>query len=154
MPLLRTWRNCDDLRKTFRQFGLLNMLDQERWWTRQTTDPTVAMYGVLADDKLIGVCGLTGIHWTNRTAEISIYVGDPEYRKADVAVVVLRALAGIAFGEFNLHRLWAECYAFNDQMLKVLEMSGFTKEGTLVEHVFWAGKYWNSYIYGLIREEN
>lgn len=145
LPLLRDWRNSEELRHTFREHRLLNMLNQQDWLARVSRDPSVEMFGIYQIDMLVGVCGLCNINWVNRTAEVSILVKEKHAR------LVMKELHQKAFEEYNLHRLWAEVYEFDLAKIALLEKHGYAQEGRLREHVFKLGKYHDSLIYGLLR---
>lgn len=151
LACLRDWRNQMEIRGRSRQYRLLNMDDQERWWERQSQDPTIQMFGIVHSDLLIGVCGLTNVHWVNRTAEISIYIGSKGHTGKGVGTATLGLLEDIAFEEYNLRRLWAEIYEFNNVSIGLFEKCGFTREGAMCEHIFWNGRYHDAYIYGKLR---
>ena len=148
LTCLRNWRN--ELIDNFRQHKFLNMRDQDLWWKRVTDDPRTEMFGICYTTLLIGVCGLCYIDWVSRHAEVSVYIGDPEHRGIGSALEALMALRDKAFNEFNLHRLWAEIYGFNQASVRLFERAGYSHEGTLKESHFAKGRYWDSLIYGLV----
>ena len=150
LATLRDWRNQPNIRERCREYRLLNMLNQERWWEQMTLDPHIEMFGIRVPNVLVGVCGLTSIHWVNRTAEVSIYVGHEDFQRKGIGLAALKALESKAFGQFNLHRLWAETYSFNGPAIGLFEKAGYVLEGTMKAHVFWRGRYWDSLLYGLV----
>ena len=144
---LRDWRNEPWLRLYVREYRLLTMVDQEKWFEYITTSREVAMFGVMLNRELVGVCGLTNISWVNRTAEVSLYV-IPEARKLGVGAAVLGKLKQVALEEYNLRRLWAEIYDFNEASIALFEAAGYVLEGTLQQHIFKRGSYHDSLMYG------
>ena len=163
---LRDWRNGAWLRPYVREYRLLNMVNQREWFQHISTSRDVEMFGIqvttdeqpVIDDfahlttRLAGVCGLTSINWVNRTAEVSLYV-TPSAQHQGVATETLRRLERIALDDFNLQRLWAEIYQYNDASIYLFEEAGFELEGTLQRHVFKGGTYWSSLMYGKLRCE-
>ena len=147
---LRDWRNNDQIRHNFREYRLLNMINQHDWLDYVSRSREVEMFGVDFFGGLIGVCGLCNINWVNKTAEISLYIA-PAYQGKGHATQALDLLRQKAFEEFNLHRLWAEIFSFNIASITLFEKCGYVLEGRMVEHVFKAGKYNDSLIYGLVR---
>ena len=72
---LKEWRNKTEVRKTTREYRLLNMVNQKKWLEKIQLEnpPSSIMFGVLnKKNNLIGVCGLTYIDWKNKHAEISL----------------------------------------------------------------------------------
>jgi len=146
---LRDWRNEDWLRCTFREYRLLNMINQQDWLDYVSRSREVEMFGIQVGDALVGVCGLCNINWVYRTAEVSILVvGKSRDLWASEALDLLKQKA---FEEFNLHRLWAEIYEIDESKITLFEKGGYVLEGRQREHVFKLGKYYDSLMYGLLR---
>ena len=159
---LRDWRNSEWLRPYVREYRLLNMVNQHDWLGRASRDSGIEMFGIEAVTKggmgilctrLVGACGLTHINWVNHTAEVSIYVA-PRYQGRGIGKRVLELLRQKAFDEFNLYRLWAEIYAFNEASVGLFEAAGYELEGRLKSHVFKLGERHDSLLYGLLREDS
>src|SRR6185437_13277040 len=77
LPKLRDWRNSKHVKRTTREYRLLNMFNQKLWFEslHKHRPPQDIMFGIInKKNSLIGVCGLTYIDWKNRHAEISIYL--------------------------------------------------------------------------------
>jgi RimJ/RimL family protein N-acetyltransferase len=157
LPQLLEWRNRADIRLRCREYRLLTEWHQEQWWERIHSDPSILMFGLELDNHyLAGVGGLTSIHWVNRDAEISLYIGiddiDDNYLYYDAAVELL---CEEAFWELNLHRVWAEVYSFYEFGQMLFKVKGFRQEGVLRKRV-WnpLEKEWSdSLIYALLAEE-
>ena len=147
---LRNWRNADWLRPYVREYRLLNMSNQHEWFEEISSKRDVAMFGILVDGELSGVCGLTNINWVNRTAEISIYI-HPEKRGQGAAGETMFELEKVAFEIYNLRRLWAEVYDFNDPGRNLFENCGYEQEGRMIQHVFKNGQYHDSLLYGKVQ---
>lgn len=132
------------------------MDDQESWY--KSLDRTTQMFSIWDEDimssgaAMVGVCGLTHIDWKDRHAEVSIYVA-LEHRGRGIAGKALTELCRWGFEEFNLHRLWAEIYSWNDASIRLFENAGFVREGVLRQHVWQGYEMADSYIYGLLRWE-
>lgn len=150
---MRDWRNSDEIRFRTREHSLLNMLNQEDWFEKVSRDRNNEMLAIHFNLILIGVCGLCHIDWQNRTAEVSIYIGNEAYRGKGYGTEVLRLLKEKAFNEFNLHRLWAEVYSNNTASAGLFEKAGYILEGTLRQHGYKCGEYRDSLMYGLLKGE-
>jgi RimJ/RimL family protein N-acetyltransferase len=57
------------------------------------------------------------------------------------------------FHDANLHKLYAEIFAFNEPSVKLFEKAGFRREGTKREDQFVDGKYWDTYVYSILKHE-
>lgn len=156
LPQLRDWRNGDKLRSWAREYRLLNLVNQRDWFEHISRSCEVEMFGIeyLANSgfELVGVCGLCNINWVYRTAEPSIYVA-PDLRDTNIAARALDLLRQKAFEELNLRRLWTEVYDFHPARIALHEGGGYVLEGRLRKHVFKLGKYRDSLVFGLLRED-
>lgn len=160
LELLKEWRNSSEVRRRLRQYRLLNMENQIDWFKQMSRDPNAAMFGVeISNDghglywRLVGVCGLCYIDWVGRTAEVSIIIGDEDFRHKGVGTKVLELLKNKAFDEYNLRKLWAEIYSNNYPSEQLFEKCGYEIEGIRQQHVFKEGHYWDSTFYALFRED-
>ncbi len=154
LPRLRDWRNDDELRSTAREYRLLNLVNQLDWLNYISRSREVEMFGIVADGTLVGVCGLCNINWVCRTAETSIYVAPDLREPGPASRRALELLEKKAFGELNLHRLWTEVYEFHPSRIALYKSGGFVQEGRLRKHVFKLGKYRDSLVFGLLRDEH
>ena len=153
LQYLRDWRNSDEIRSRTREYSLLNMVNQEDWFERVSRDRSNEMFGIHINGRLVGVCGLCYIDWVARHAEVSIYIGDIGYRGKGYGLKVLKLLEAKAFNEFNLHRLWAEIFDNNPASIALFEKAGYTLEGAMRQHAYKDGKYRDTLLYGLVRND-
>lgn len=152
---LRSWRNDPELRQYFREFREISDAAQEKWYQDKVlgNDKQVDFeIRSIPEDKLIGHCGLYYINWLNRTAELTIYVGDPEYKYKGYGADALRVLMDYAFFTMNLNRVWCEVFS-NNGAIHVYRKIGFIDEGTLRKHHYENGKYLDCHLLGLLKDE-
>lgn len=153
LPLLRDWRNQDNIRKATREYRLLNMLNQEEWFEDISLNRENEMFIGYKKD-IVAVCGLTHINWKDRHAEISYYSTiNNALKNLGIAKQVYDFLKKKAFGEYNLNRLWGEVYSCNKVALKIAQRNGLKIEGRLKETNFWEGKYYDSFITAILAKE-
>jgi RimJ/RimL family protein N-acetyltransferase len=151
---LRDWRNDPEIRTRTREFRLLSLENQERWYKGLHDDRNTIMFAVTEEGgKLIGVVGLTYNDWKNRRAEVSIYIGDLGAQGKGYGFDALRTLMRYGFHHANLHKLYAEIFAFNEPSVRLFEKAGFRREGTKREDQFVDGKYWDTHVYSILAPE-
>ena len=134
----------------------------ERQLTSDWSDaPTELGYVVseLRDNRGVGCIGLQHIDWKNRCGSQLFFLIDHRalrnhglaygFYAAEAIVLFLN----FAFGELNLHRIEAETLAYNRNVLRAIEKMGFRCEGTKRECIYRAGRYVDSYCYGLLQSE-
>ncbi len=154
---LRDWRNRAHYRKYFREYREINMVDQRKWFLAfVTNDHRTLMFGVvdLATSELIGVCGLSYINWVHRHADLSLYIGKDDLYidtgDRGYAWRTLDALLRYGFDEINLHKVWSEIYAFDEQKHRLFTAYGLGQDGVLRENYFYDGRYQDSHIYSIL----
>jgi len=156
---LRDWRNDPDLRVRTREYRLLNMTNQEEWFRNLLRKPAESiMFGIIEVEHrgLIGTCGLVHIDWVNRSAEISLYIGEKEYRGRGYGTETIKLLLRHGFDTLNLHRIWAEVYALPKEYgvpRKLFLKCGLKLDGRLRHTVFRMGEYYDSEFYSILKDE-
>lgn len=86
---------------------------------------------IFYDDKPVGVISLTlGEDVYAKSAEIGYWLAEPYWGKG-IMTAAVKQTCRIAFGQYNLARLFADVYSYNKKSCKVLEKCGFEMEGVL-----------------------
>ncbi len=155
-PLL-AWRNRPQLRRYFREYRELSLTNQKEWFEKTVRgESSLRMFSVieLANNRLLGCCGITYINWVDRNGDFSIYIGaDDLYADDKFAIDAGRTLIRYGFEELNLHRIWAEIYDFDEQKIKMFATLGFTLDGRHRESHFTEGKWCDSLFYSLLEND-
>jgi len=152
---LRLWRNNTELRKYFREYREISSTMQEAWYKDRVLGNDKQIDFEIHDintNNLIGHCGLYYINWINRTAELTIYIGDMTYRKGGYGKDALKLLMDYAFYKVNLNRVWCEVFS-NNEAIHVYRKIGFIDEGKLREHHYEDGQYIDCYLLGLLKSD-
>jgi len=154
---LLAWRNQPQLRRYFREYRELNASQQQQWFdTKVNGDASTRMFAIidLANQRLLGACGLCYIDWVNRTADFSIYIGADElYIDEHFAPDAARSMIRYAFGELGLHRLWSEIYAFDTAKMHFFETLSFSLDGRH-RGTHWTEEQWHdSLFYSLLSSD-
>ena len=121
LKILKDWRNDKKNRIHTREFRLLNMINQKKWFESIHLDnpPKFMMFGIVTNkQKLIGVCGLTYIDWKNRHSEISIYLSTKGWQTKPEAKEIINLVMQYGFEELNLHRLYVEIFELMKENIK------------------------------------
>jgi len=151
---LLDWRNKPEYRQYFREYRELGMDNQISWYEKKILqDSGTRMFAVidLTTCKLIGACGLCYIDWINRSADLSIYIGENElYIDKKFAPDTCRVLIAYAFDGLGLHRLWSEIYEFDESKKRLFDTLGFQLDGIHRETHWFKGKWYDSLFYGYL----
>ena len=77
----------------------------------------------------------------------------PEHWRQGYATEATAALIEYGFNEMKLHRISASCIAENRASARVLSKLGTREEGRLRENKFFKGRWWDTRIFGLLKDE-
>lgn len=88
-----------------------------------------------------------------RKIDANIVVGDMRYEGTDEAFDGLLMLLRYLFETRNMHRVETGALAFDEMRIELLRRAGFMHEGSLREHVRWAGDYVDVELFGLLQDE-
>lgn len=93
-------------------------------------------------DTLIGVCSLGSIDWVNRTAEIGMVIGPPQFRGRTNGLEAMALLMYHGFGKMNLNRIWAGQHVGLRRWKETLERQlAFATEGVKRQAMLRDGQY-------------
>ncbi len=154
--LIRSWRNDHRIWRWTRQNDLISDAEQVRWFNRQSDDPTIKMYKIVAENERnkkapVGVCGLTSINPVNRSAEISLYIA-PEAQGRGIAPHAFRCIVLHGFLNLGLNSIYADVFAGNP-VTKVLDKVGFRHEGTRRQAYWKDGQFTDAHFYSILAED-
>jgi RimJ/RimL family protein N-acetyltransferase len=86
-------------------------------------------------------------------ARLYFFAGDSRYEGTDEVLDGLLMLCRYCFETGNLHRLDSSALAFDEARLDYLERAGFVHEGSLRQHIRWAGDCVDVEMFGMLRSE-
>ncbi|MBN1658357.1 MAG: GNAT family N-acetyltransferase [Anaerolineae bacterium] len=104
----------------------------------------------LHDDTLIGFVALHTISWHNRSANLAIGIGEPDYRGRGYGTDALRVVLRVAFHEMHLERVGLNVNGDNTRAIRAYEKAGFHHEGTLHRALLRDGRWQDRIIMGAI----
>ncbi|MFW9867381.1 MAG: GNAT family N-acetyltransferase [Candidatus Thorarchaeota archaeon] len=103
--------------------------------------------------KLIGDCGIFNIDWVDRKGIVAYTIGEPEYWGKGICTEAVKLITRYGFEELNLIKLLAHIYAPNTGSYRCVEKNGYTLEATLKKDTYVDGKYLDTCIYSLFKED-
>ncbi len=128
---------------------ITNVEDQKKWFENLSSD-TLVVVGTY-EKQISGVVVYSDIDYISRTLNISGSVLK-KYRGA-ASIRGFQAGVDFAFEILNMHRLNAEVLETNLASLKFQLAQGFKAEGRKRKAVYKSGKYYDSIITGILRED-
>src|SRR5207245_877388 len=138
-----------------RQYRPRSVQAQEEFLQQGSGSPEHIIFSAALreDDRLVGLCGLHKLDPRSHNAELGMVIGDPADWGRGLGGEAARLLIAYGFDIVNLHRIWLEVYEDNPAARKIYEKLGFKLEGTLREHGFREGRWWNLHYLGLLAHE-
>lgn len=109
-------------------------------------------WACLADGELVGNINLKGLNHMMLFGELGYTVGE-KFQGRGIGTLMVSALARRVFAETNLRKLIAYVHDANLASCRVLEKSGFKREGLLREHYLINGRPQNEVFFGLLRSD-
>jgi len=122
-----------------------------RAWIRHARKKPETNFAIASNIEAIGGIGfLPQEDVYRRSAEIGYWLGEP-YWSRGIITMALNVLVQYAFANFDLVRLYATVFEWNQSSVRVLEKNGFKFEGRLAKSVTKDGKTIDSFLYALVR---
>ena len=149
------WLNDPEVTRTLAIRRPMNVAAEEAWIDAAYASERDLPLAIVAKnpERLIGGTGLHQIDFADRHATFGIFIGaKEEWGKgygAETTVLMVRH----AFATLNLNRVWLKVYEYNQPGIRVYEKAGFRREGVLRQDHFHDGRYWDSVIMAVLRDE-
>jgi RimJ/RimL family protein N-acetyltransferase len=154
-PLAQAWVNDPDIRCFLRRQRPINLQAEEEFIAKlgQTEHDLGFMIVLRETDQPIGMMGLHNIDSRNRHAEFGITIGVKEYWGKGHGTEATRLMVQYAFGTLNLNRVCLLVYDDNVRGIRAYQKVGFQQEGVLRQENFHAGRYRDTIVMSILREE-
>ena len=101
---------------------------------------------------LIGNCGIRRKPDNDWEADIGCEIA-PEHWRRGYATEAAKSMIDHGFGGMGLHRISSWCIADNRASARVLEKVGLREEGRLCENEFFKRRWWDTLVFGLLKDE-
>ncbi len=105
------------------------------------------------DNKHIGNIALDNINYINRTAELSIIIGDKSCWNKGYGKQAARLICDHGFLSLNLRRIACGTFENNIAMQKLAEYLGMVREGVRRKAVYKSGQHLDVIEYGVLSDE-
>ena len=154
-PILQSWINDPDVRRTLQVHQPINRLQQDAFVRDQPPDEKGFHIGNVtrSDDRLIGNYRLTPGAAKDRKATFGIMIGAKEEWDKGYGSEAIRMMLAHAFESLNLNRVALDVYEFNPRAIKTYERAGFKREGIQRKAFYREGRYWDIIMMAILREE-
>ena len=146
-PWEPTWPADDLTRAAFRR-------RLRRYAEDQRSDQSYAFFIFRSSDQVL-LGGLTLANVRRGVAQagsLGYWIGEPYARRGHMTAAV-RALLPFAFGALRLHRVEAACIPSNATSIRLLENSGFAREGYAREYLCINGIWQDHLLYARLQDD-
>ncbi|GHH34272.1 spermidine N1-acetyltransferase [Lentzea cavernae] len=148
--------NTDDMRRMDRIHPPRSAAAQREWAqktaVKEQDDRLLLAVESLADGA---VAGMVTTSETDHRAGRFLYgvaIGTA-HKGRGYATEAVRLLLGFMFGERRFHKCEASVWGFNDASIALHRKLGFTEEGRLRDHEFFAGRHHDVVLFGMTAAE-
>jgi RimJ/RimL family protein N-acetyltransferase len=154
-PRIVPWFNDPEVTATLERYRPLDLQEEEAFIERAYRSEHDLPLGIALreTDQLIGVTGLHQIDPRNRHATFGICIGEKSEWGKGHGTEVTALMVAYAFRELNLNRVWLRVYEQNRSGIRAYEKVGFRREGVLRQDRFHEGRYWDTFVLGILRQE-
>ena len=154
-PIFVQWMNDPEIQRFTLRARPINLQDEEEYIERVRTSPNDVVLLILAreSDSPVGVVALHDIDWRSRHASFGLTIGEPSQWGKGYGSEATQLMVQHAFATLNLNRVWLIVLDYNQRGLRCYEKAGFKKEGLLKQEYYRDGKYWDSWLMAVLREE-
>jgi len=127
----------------------------EKWYDEHLAKDTkeTANFGIEADGKLIGTCGLWRFDTTAHTCVLGIGIGDRDYWGRAYGREAVGLLLDYAFRLRNFRKVWLTTSSNNERAIRCYRACGFLEEGRLRQHLWVDGEYVDEVHMGILKDE-
>ena len=149
---LRLLRNLPAVREQLFNSHEIGPVEHRRWVETMLANPRARIFLALADDRVAGSAGLTGVDPANGHADWGFYV-DPDLQGRGIATAMLSMLANLFFADQAMQKLHAGVLEGNEASLALHRRFGFADEGRRTRYKRDAdGHFRDNLLFGLTRE--
>ena len=150
------WINDPEVKSNLLMRYPVSQYQEERWietalGTDNQRNKTFALE--TKDGVYLGGIGLHKIDWENSNAEVGIVIGKKEYWNKGYGTDAMLAILDFGFNQMNLHRIYLRVFEFNQRGIRSYEKCGFKKEGILRHDRYREGRYYDTIMMGILKEE-
>lgn len=149
------WRNDPDVSINLFSNDILTLDSQRRWFEVYKNSDSRKEFVIytLDDNVAIGTVGLTDIDMRNLKAELSIILGEKEYRGKGFGEEALRLILDFAFENLALNKIILKVFKYNESALKLYNKVGFKLDGILRQDIYKNNQFNDVIEMSLLKEE-
>jgi len=126
--------------------------DQKKWFKKYQKDKYDKRFIIEADNKPVGMVGLTEIDPLDKNADLYIMIGEDEYRGRGIGRQACEYIIDLCFKKLKLHKLNLTVHGHNTRAINLYHSLRFVDEGHIRDQIFFNGRYHDEIHMGLINK--
>jgi RimJ/RimL family protein N-acetyltransferase len=152
---LFAWINDRELLLSSAPYRPTHEADHIEWFRTIRSRPDTVIFAIrrVADDALVGSCQLHSISPVHRSAELQIRIGRKDAQGRGIGTDACALLLRHAFNDLGLNRVALHVFTSNDRAVRLYTRAGFTVEGTLRQSAFIDGRWLDTLVMAILRDE-
>jgi len=154
--LIFDWQNSPSLRDLTMGFRYPIQLDTVKDWlktVKEQNSTSRVVFAIRLKNALVGTISLHSIEQYQRKSLFGIYIGNTTHRNKGIGFVSTCLILDYAFNGLDFRKVSLEVIENNPSAIALYERIGFKKEGAKRQEYFVDGKYIDTYMYGILKEE-
>lgn len=155
---LNRWRNDKELIDSLgNNFRFISKNVDQAWYKDylQHRNKNVRLAIIHAqDNRHIGNINLSDIDPINASAELSIMIGEKQYRSKGIGTEATFMMINHGFKNLNLHRIYLTVLQHNEPATRLYKKIGFTIDGVHRQAIFKNGIYNDVVVMSLLKHEH
>lgn len=154
VPRCLKWMNDREVTRCLRARLPTMEADEEGWFeSLHKKKQSDILLTIVADEKPIGLMGIHGIDWVDRTATTGALIGEKEYWGKGYGTEAKMLLLHYAFETLNLRKICSSVIAYNKRSYAYSIKCGYKEEGRRQKQIFKEGKYWDEIMLAVFRKD-
>ena len=152
------WLNDPEVRENLLMQIPLSQAMEENWFENMLKRPAEEhpmMIEARQNENWIpiGDCGIFSIHWSIRSGEVGIFIGEKALWNQGYGTEAMRLLLRHGFETLNLNRICLRVFETNPRAVRSYEKAGFMLEGRERQGMYKDGQYIDVLLMSILRSE-
>ncbi|WP_371372068.1 UDP-4-amino-4,6-dideoxy-N-acetyl-beta-L-altrosamine N-acetyltransferase [Sporomusa aerivorans] len=147
------WRMMPSVTQYMYTDPKLTLEDQQKWFEKIQSDPSVRYWLIEVDGTEIGVINLVDIDYVNLRCCWAYYIADISFRGRGLGKILECNMYDYVFETLGQNKLWCEVFTFNEGVIHIHQRFGSEIEGTLKQHICKNGKFYDIVRMGILRDK-
>ena len=152
LSAIAEWRSDSRVNRYLR-VGYRTVEEVREWYHGYFGAAENRLFGIWADERLVGYCSIEGLDKTNRKCELGVVVGDASRWQKGIGSSAIHLLLKMAFTKLGMHRVEAIIQGDNVASARCFSRAGFQLDGRLRDAKYRDGKHMDMLVYSILSDE-